>query len=227
MIIWFFLLDLGWGNHGLAPSMNPAFHEGGLTAWDVPGDFLATLTPTQPLSDLPAGWLPQSLSWSQLVGVSAIVDRLFSSTVGPSPQGVLLADEVGLGKTAHSIALIAFLNQIIDGRGSTPPLSDPPIIREILIFTPFSYSCFAYANPPLDCALYRRETPSGRLPYHSASTTLNHSAQRSSTSMAIRTPPVAAERIRRHLLIPWRSRQPRSLLCQRWPIPIFSTLQVR
>jgi len=65
--------------------MNPAFHEG--------GEFLGMLTPTP--SDLPAGSPPQSLSWYQLVGVSAIVGRIFMSEVGPGSQGILLADEVG------------------------------------------------------------------------------------------------------------------------------------
>lgn len=111
--------------------MNPAFHEGGLTAWDAAGQFLAGLAPTQ--SNLPAGWLPQSLSWSQLVGLCAIVDRIFSPTIGPCPQGILLADEVGLGKTGHVIAAIAFVNQIIDGRRSTPPLSDPSILCETFV----------------------------------------------------------------------------------------------
>lgn len=77
----------------------------GLTPWDDPSLF----------SNANADSLPPNLSkiqlhWHQLAGVHSIVRSVFSTVKNDSNTlGVLVADEVGLGKTAQAIAYIAFV----------------------------------------------------------------------------------------------------------------------
>lgn len=64
------------------------------------------------------------LLWHQLVGTAAMVDRLWTAKQSWRPDvnlddpeegrvpGVLLADDVGIGKTSQIISLIAFLQQV-------------------------------------------------------------------------------------------------------------------
>jgi hypothetical protein len=55
---------------------------------------------------------PTKLLWHQQVGVAALVTRLFTDEINDPPEGktpgVLLADEVGLGKTLQCIAFMHF-----------------------------------------------------------------------------------------------------------------------
>jgi len=54
------------------------------------------------------------LHWHQLAGIHSIVCTIFIATEDLShPCGVLIGDEVGLGKTAQAIGVIAFLNMVI------------------------------------------------------------------------------------------------------------------
>jgi len=71
------------------------------------------------------------LEWVQLAGVTAMVRKTFGSEESSEKKaGILLADEVGMGKTAQIMAFIAFLQQV--------RLSDqekrqrPPIIGEFI-----------------------------------------------------------------------------------------------
>lgn len=53
---------------------------------------------------------PLRLLWHQLVGVASIVDKAFSAEpVGSGLPGVLIADAVGVGKTALTMGVIAFV----------------------------------------------------------------------------------------------------------------------
>jgi hypothetical protein len=54
---------------------------------------------------------PLKLLWHQMCGVAAIVDKLWTSEEGKIP-GILLADAVGIGKTAQIMAVIAINIQI-------------------------------------------------------------------------------------------------------------------
>ncbi|KAG2355244.1 hypothetical protein BDR07DRAFT_1493393 [Suillus spraguei] len=53
---------------------------------------------------------PLSLLWHQCVGVATIMDKIWSATKSDDEvPGILIADEVGVGKTALTMGLIAFV----------------------------------------------------------------------------------------------------------------------
>lgn len=81
------------------------------------------------------GFKPIHLLWHQLVGVAAIIATMFfGAKVTSAPMsGVLLADGVGVGKTAQVMATIAFLQQLVlieQVQAVREKLNRPPIIRE-------------------------------------------------------------------------------------------------
>jgi TATA-binding protein-associated factor len=113
--------NLGFKN-GLPILFNRYRHVDGLIPWDPKFQHLFT-DPTKRSPDLK----PIALHWHQMAGVHAIVRNLFSAQ--PSANhipGVLLADEVGLGKTFQAGALIAFLSDLAFRQQKNMPL--PPII---------------------------------------------------------------------------------------------------
>jgi hypothetical protein len=63
--------------------------------------------------DLPHPFAAQCLKWHQLLGIVSAVHQVFSSSDQASECGILLADEIGLGKTAQGLGLIAFLTQMV------------------------------------------------------------------------------------------------------------------
>ncbi|KAJ3560425.1 hypothetical protein NP233_g10845 [Leucocoprinus birnbaumii] len=106
---------------GLPPVFNTHRHRSGISPWDDANVFEQAPTPTE-LS-------PLSLHWHQLAGVHSIVRRCFVNEKDPHLcKGVLVADEVGLGKTTQAITFIAFLNQCIHSQDNNLPL--PPILIE-------------------------------------------------------------------------------------------------
>jgi hypothetical protein len=144
--------------HRLPFSFNLYRHNLGTSLWDNESLFKLHADADQPL--------PQyieflKLHWHQLAGVHSIVRSVFLEQPDNShPTGVLIADEVGLGKTAQSITFIAFMNQIlyVQSKG----LSLPPIIGKIY----FSSSQIAfYSHFPSGAAVSRYQ------PNHSESTT--------------------------------------------------------
>ncbi|KAG2034285.1 hypothetical protein BDR03DRAFT_1013621 [Suillus americanus] len=53
---------------------------------------------------------PLALLWHQRVGIAAIVDKIWSATkTDERVPGILIADEVGIGKTALTMGFIAFI----------------------------------------------------------------------------------------------------------------------
>jgi TATA-binding protein-associated factor len=83
-------------------------NKSGITAWDSPDSFIDDDAP------LPPSLVPLALHWHQLSGAHSIIRNTF--TKGPSVNqctGMLICDEVGLGKTALALSTIAFLNQIV------------------------------------------------------------------------------------------------------------------
>jgi len=68
--------------------------------------------------------VPLRLLWHQLCGVAAIADRVWTEEKKPDVHGVLLADDVGVGKTAQVMAFIAFLQLVYESEkegGQTRP----------------------------------------------------------------------------------------------------------
>jgi TATA-binding protein-associated factor len=109
---------LGFKNH-LPFSFNPYRHKFGTSPWDNESLFkFATDEPLPQFIDF------LKLHWHQLAGIHSIVRSVFLENPDDShPTGVLIGDEVGLGKTAQSIAFIAFLNQVlyVQSKGLSPP----------------------------------------------------------------------------------------------------------
>lgn len=153
-------------NNGLPITFNTHRHQGGLSAWDHPGMFHADVVNQN------AEMEAIVLHWHQLAGVHAIVRMLFTdnptSTTGEEARGgVLIADEVGLGKTFQAATTVAFLSDLRMRqhlRQNQPDLApNPPIIGK----------CFFPSMPLVaaDQPYYRSEAS----PYLGADNTLPNS----------------------------------------------------
>ncbi|KAG2361110.1 P-loop containing nucleoside triphosphate hydrolase protein [Suillus spraguei] len=105
------------GVDGGKPALFAEFHlKRGLCAWDE----ASTSKFVEENDDME----PLSLLWHQRVGVAAIVDKIWSATKSDDEvPGILIADEVGVGKTALTMGLIAFVidafwvQEVAAGRG--------------------------------------------------------------------------------------------------------------
>lgn len=87
-----------------------------LTPWDMPQIF----TPSSKHDSLD----PLKLHWHQLAGVHSIIRQKFTKKpTSDQCLGMILCDEVGLGKTGLALATIAFLSQcvLIQTKGGTLP----------------------------------------------------------------------------------------------------------
>lgn len=107
---------LGFIKNGLPHQFNPFRHRMGLTSWSNPSDFEDASS---------KNLLPAALHWHQLAGVHSIIRHTFTAEAGEKKcSGMLICDEVGLGKTALVIATIAFLNQCLSSerKGLLPPV---------------------------------------------------------------------------------------------------------
>jgi TATA-binding protein-associated factor len=114
---------LGFKNQ-VPVSFNPYRHKSGASPWDDENLFeFPQDQPPPKFIDL------LKLHWHQLAGIHSVVRSIFLEHPDDSqPAGVLIGDEVGLGKTAQAIAFIAFLNQVIYVQSKDFIL--PPILRE-------------------------------------------------------------------------------------------------
>lgn len=81
-----------------------------------------------------------SLLWHQKVGVATLVEHFWApKDIGHGHQtGMILADEVGVGKTAQLMAFLAFLLERVMSKAI------PPIIRKHISINPFSNSIIIY-----------------------------------------------------------------------------------
>jgi TATA-binding protein-associated factor len=102
-------------------------HRAGLTPWDQAHATLFQLPAANDNPDLE----PFRLLWSQLAGIHSMVRTFFTSKPDQDRcLGMLVADEVGLGKTFQAAGLIAFLTDLEMRQGmQNTPL--PPIIRKL------------------------------------------------------------------------------------------------
>lgn len=99
-------LKLGF-KAGLPMTFNLFRDRSGISPWDDPDAFADTDPLSPSLSKL-------RLHWHQFAGVHSIIRSVFTEEACPDhTTGVLVADEVGLGKTAQAIAFFAFLNTTI------------------------------------------------------------------------------------------------------------------
>lgn len=114
---------------GLPLLFNPYRHRGGSTPWELAS--VDTFNPNGPeKADLDF----IKLHWHQLAGVHAMARLVFSSTPNnEASTSVLLADEVGLGKTFQAATMISFLTDLVILQEKGYPL--PPMIgRTYLLY---------------------------------------------------------------------------------------------
>lgn len=101
-------LSLGYRT-GLPPSFNRVRDRSGSTPWDKSDAFS-----NANMDSLPDNLTKLRLHWHQLAGNHSIMRSVLSKVPDSSRVlGVLVADEVGLGKTAQAIAVLAFLMQAV------------------------------------------------------------------------------------------------------------------
>ena len=98
-------------------------HDVGLTPWDDPSGF----QDWESLNTNPS-FTAINLRWHQLAGVHAVLRRLFSKEPIHEPLGVLIADEVGLGKTLQCTAVVACLTEFVGRQNANPPRCLPPLL---------------------------------------------------------------------------------------------------
>ncbi|KAF5362322.1 hypothetical protein D9756_002850 [Leucocoprinus leucothites] len=110
---------------GLPPQFNTHRHRAGISPWDSPETFAQ--------EPIPAELSPLNLHWHQLAGTHSIIRSIFiQAKDAQHTKGVLVADNIGLGKTTQTITFIAFLNQAIylqsTNRGPPPVLAERPFL---------------------------------------------------------------------------------------------------
>lgn len=124
--------QLGFSKTGLPMQFNKFRHMAGLTPWEKDH--------TSIFKDASAPHIvPNRLHWHQLAGVHSFARTVFTGEANPQAcTGYLISDEVGLGKTAQLISMIAFLNQCIttQERKASHPQDFPPVLGKCQI------SCF-------------------------------------------------------------------------------------
>lgn len=64
--------------------------------------------------DIPSDHTENILQWHQLAATATIVSSAFSTSPTKRPHGVLLADDVGVGKTPTSFAVIGHMIDTLD-----------------------------------------------------------------------------------------------------------------
>jgi hypothetical protein len=120
--------NLGFRN-GTPLLFNHHRHKGGLNSWDNTSSFQEV--------ESNQDFVPIRLHWHQQAGVRAILRRLLSREPSSVTPGILVADEVGLGKTLQAVALLAWLTECV-GRQSSNSSQMPPILGMLSLF-PFGF----------------------------------------------------------------------------------------
>jgi hypothetical protein len=151
------------GFHNSLPfQFNCYKHKRGVLAWDRPDLFTDIDSPD--LQRL-------TLHWHQLCAVHAIIRNTFTDEEVADPcAGLLLADEVGLGKTAVAIAMIGFFNHVKWLIRTDRQV--PPVLGRIYVFPDKMTNlkpCCSSASPtrqPAGCSQFttpnRRSRNAGR-----------------------------------------------------------------
>jgi SNF2 family DNA or RNA helicase len=117
--------SLGFVKHSLPILFNNVRHRDGLTRWTSPDAFSYT-----PGGSIPDEIINLDLHWHQLAGVHAILRACFTEEPLPGHcTGILVADEVGLGKTYQSAAVIACLADAVIKQKEK--LVAAPLLRKI------------------------------------------------------------------------------------------------
>jgi len=130
-------------------NMLPAYfithrHRGGVTPWDNPNLFQKDAIRKNP------DMSPIVLHWHQLAGIHAIIRKNFSKEAKPDATcGMLVSDEVGLGKTLQAGGVIGTLSDLV--RRQELKKEPPPMISKM------AYNHFATKS--LTQLYHSEETP--------------------------------------------------------------------
>jgi hypothetical protein len=114
--------NLGFSNN-IPILFNTHKHNGGITPWDDSAAFQ-----NEDLLKTDKAFTPIELRWHQLAGVHAILRRMLSPEPSHVSPGILIADEVGLGKTLQSLAIVAWLTESAGRTSRNSTL--PPILSK-------------------------------------------------------------------------------------------------
>jgi hypothetical protein len=157
---------LGFLRNSLPHQFNRHRHRMGLTSWTNPEDF------QDPSS---ANLQRTSLHWHQLAGVHSIIRSTFSPERNMCGHctGMLVCDEVGLGKTALVIATIAFLNECLSSerKEHPPPILGEHILRNVsnrISCLPFPPMALNRGTPIFEWQEHSKPPPSDRRPWNLA-----------------------------------------------------------
>lgn len=109
------------------------------TSWDDGADLSqweVTLVNDAGNTELPKeGMDLLGLLWHQQVGIASMADKSFTKVKTQNVPGIILADAVGVGKTAQMLGMVAFLQQTYVVENPVDPAKReprPPIIGESL-----------------------------------------------------------------------------------------------
>lgn len=122
---------LGFKSRHLPRLFNTFRHRDGISPWDQ-----VELFRDRNFDSLPDFLTSSFLHWHQLAGVHSIARNTFTTSPRSKDSvGMLIGDEVGLGKTAQAIAFIAFLCQNIWLQDNKLP--PPKILGAVIPITNF------------------------------------------------------------------------------------------
>ena len=101
-----------------------------ITSWDE--NFVERYKLADALGTSTEGMSPLSLLWHQLVGIASMADKAWAADSAQSEMsGFILADGVGVGKTAQVMGFIALVQQVwIIERGDRGGCR-PPVLGEV------------------------------------------------------------------------------------------------
>jgi hypothetical protein len=96
-----------------------------LGSLNEPGYTLPSFTPGNTVA--PAGHIMNQLEWHQMAAIASMLQHYFQPD-DRHPSGMLIADDVGVGKTLENYGLIASVVDILDQVAAGRAV--PPIIGE-------------------------------------------------------------------------------------------------
>jgi len=125
--------SLGFATNGLPLLFNAYRNDGGVTPWHDPAAF----ENLGRLQNDPA-FSPIRLRSHQIAGTHAVFRRLFSNEPKRDTLGMLIADDVGLGKTLQCMTILACLTELV-GRQKARRSHLPPLIGMSFILLFYFY----------------------------------------------------------------------------------------